>query len=164
MSATPQGRRSASLGPDELVAGIASIIAGYRAEDGIRLDEDHVARWADQFERSHRLAVLRETHGILAQRYFTREDAMQFLDGIVQGLAQNHAGGDVRRMLATTQFLDLQPPGKSQPAMLALLDEITSAHGMRRACVLVPRRRHCSYSGKSLRSHSSDSVNARFTS
>lgn len=133
MSRTHQNTSAAAtkkLGTDELIAGIADIVADYRQDDGVQIGAEDVATWVDQFDRADRKHVLRETHAVLSARYYTREETIAFLDTMVRRFAKDFSGGSVKKLLAETAFIDVQEEGKSQKAMLALLDEVIAPHGV----------------------------------
>lgn len=114
---------------DALIASIATIVQDYRSDDGVVMGEDAILRWVQQFEARDQGHVLRETHAVLSKRYVSQQDAIDFLAIILPALADAHTGGDLQRFLATTQFLDLQPAGKSQRALLDLLEPFVASHG-----------------------------------
>lgn len=114
---------------EELAESLASRLADYRAHDGVTITADEVKAWAGQFDKPVRHVVLHETDAIMAKRYFSKADAVRFLDSVVKQLAKQYFDGDVQRALDKTSFLDLQPTGKSQGAMLALLDGVVAPYG-----------------------------------
>lgn len=115
---------------DELVLQTATILADYRREDGVGITADDVAAWAGQFPAALRLDVMRETHAVMDARYLSKAFTLDYLGQMVTGYARIYADGDVPRFLAETTFLNLQPSGKSQRALLALLDEAIAPFGV----------------------------------
>ena len=116
---------------DELVLGIVDTVADYRRDDGVAITGDHVAAWATQFHGDDVLAVLRETRAVLEARYVSKASAFDFLESVLRELARQNSGSDLQRTLAETAFLDIQVVGKSQGALLTMLDEIVGQYGYR---------------------------------
>ena len=121
----------ATSDPEALAASIAATVADYRAADGVSLTPEGVLAWGRQFDAGDRAAVLRETDAILRSRYLSEADVREWLEGIIGKIAGRAGAASPQAFLRETAFLDLQEPGKSQPAMLAMLDEILRArYGM----------------------------------
>lgn len=112
-----------------LAKSIAALMADYRAGEIPQTAEDDVLEWADCFDAADRTVLLTETESILKTRYRSHAYAVEFLGQMIKGLAEDIAGGSLDQLLKTTAFLDLQPPGKSQGAMLETLDTILKTHG-----------------------------------
>lgn len=120
----------AAASPEELAASIASTVADYRESEVDRITTEHVLTWAQQFDSRDVLAVLRETDAILKKRYFSRDDGEHFLRKVIEKFAAKYAEGSVARLVGETAFLDLQEGGKSQGAMLEMLDTVMSGYGV----------------------------------
>jgi hypothetical protein len=114
---------------ETLAKSIAKLIEDYRSGEIPRTTAADVLSWAQCFEEADRLVLLKETNAILSARYTSRADADDFLRKMLVGLAKNLSGGSVEELLGITQFLQLQEPGKSQGAMLLLLNDILREYG-----------------------------------
>lgn len=115
---------TASKDHQALAASIAAEVKDYRADEGIEITPAHVLAWSDQFDDFDRLAILQETEAIMRRRYMSRADATRWLGGIFDQIATKSGASSTEQWLRETAFLDLQENGKSQKAMLALLDEV----------------------------------------
>lgn len=113
----------------ELLTSIAATIADYREGDLARPTPEYVDRWISQFEESKQVQILKEMDHVLKKTYFTRQNAREFLAGLVK--AEKLVGADPCAFWKSVTFLDIQGGGASQKEMLALFDqELSKACGV----------------------------------
>ncbi|PBJ08058.1 hypothetical protein [Flavobacterium sp. ACN6] len=102
---------------------IVETIKDYRNGDGIFLDSKYVVNWANQFGEDAKF-VLEEISHILPQVYISKEKAKLFIDGHIEALMKRFNYSNISDFLINTEFLDLQLPHKSQPAILDILENL----------------------------------------
>ncbi len=100
---------------------LASIISGYRKNELISLmNEEHVRKWANQFDESSRDIILEETAHIFENWYFGIKQVHSFLCDIYSYLQ-----GMYGTNLDSVRFLDCQIHGESQKKLLAEIELLT---------------------------------------
>lgn len=102
---------------------IIETIKDYRNGDGIFLDSEYVLNWANQFGEDAEF-ILEEICHILPQVYISKEKAKLFIDGHIEALMKRFNYSNISEFLINTEFLDLQLPHKSQPAILVILENL----------------------------------------
>lgn len=107
----------------ELADRIYEVVKDYRNHDNIKITPDTILHWADQFDENGVL-VLNELAHIISTVYVSREQAKKYVDTHVKQYIRLFRYSDIIQFLMDTEFLDLQQPYKSQPAILELLDEL----------------------------------------
>lgn len=113
---------------EDLANQVADIVEDYRNDDGIEMSSDRILQWANQFEPGDRAFVLEETKNILSQRYVTKSTGLKFLKLGVEKLAESYNYRSPSAFLKNTVLLDLQEEGKSQKALLEMLDGVARKH------------------------------------
>lgn len=108
---------------EQLAQGIHNIIKGYRAEDQINITPEHIIAWADQFEEDS-IFMLTELNHILPQIYITKEKAKEFILQHINWLVNKYGYQSISEFLIDTEFMKIQQEGKSQFAILELLEEV----------------------------------------
>lgn len=102
------------------------VIKDYRNDDGFEQTSERIILWANQFGENAEF-VLREVSHIIPQVYVSKAKAKTSISSQVKKLMQIFRYESITRFLADTEFLNLQPPYKSQKAILTLLEEILVA-------------------------------------
>lgn len=100
---------------------IYPIIQDYEVHDGVRMSTDRVLEWINKFEDQDRIFILEELKPILSLRYLSEAKCVQYLEKMLKTLSRELKYGSVNDFLDETHFLDLQPDGKSQKALLEQL-------------------------------------------
>ncbi|MDL2142518.1 hypothetical protein QQY79_08310 [Flavobacterium tructae] len=98
-------------------------IKDYRNDDGLFLDSDHIINWVNQFGE-HAEFILNEISHIIPQVYVSKEKAKIFIDSHIEALIKEFKYASISQFLIDTEFLDLQLPHKSQPAILNILETL----------------------------------------
>lgn len=112
---------------ETLAAQIAHLTHDYHCdiEGGYRITPAHVVEWVQQFDEQDRAFILSELCHLLGQGiYIQRVQAKELLLNLVKGAAQYYKYGSEDAFLNETQFICLQPDGKSQCVLLELLNEV----------------------------------------
>jgi hypothetical protein len=112
---------------EELIASIAETLNDYREDEdkpSVRITEDNICEWIDQFDDNLRLPILTEMDNIFKKRYCSKKRLNHFLKMIIKTLTKRFEFSSEVEFLENTQFLDLQAHGKSQGVMLTILDEL----------------------------------------
>lgn len=110
----------------EIANNLLEVIKDYRSDDGFEQTSERIILWANQFGENAEF-VLREVSHIIPQVYVSKAKAKTSISSQVKKLMQIFRYESITRFLADTEFLDLQPPYKSQKAILTLLEEILAA-------------------------------------
>jgi hypothetical protein len=113
---------------EDLADQVVAIVEDYRNDDGIEMSSNRILQWANQFEPGDRAFVLEETKNILSQRYVTKSTGLKFLKLGVEKLAESYNYRSPSAFLKNTVLLDLQEEGKSQKALLEMLDDVARNH------------------------------------
>lgn len=116
---------------EELIQKIYEEIKDYRSDEEIhifnpsgQIDIPQIENWISQFDLDYQLPILTELHKIFSNRYISKDNVRSFLRGLPATLTKDLKLASPQELLLSTQFLDLQPAGKSQGVMLNLFDEI----------------------------------------
>lgn len=110
----------------EIANNLFEVIKDYRNNDGFEQTPERIITWANQFGDDAEF-ILRELNHIIPQVYVSKAKAKTSISSQVKKLMQIFRYKSITRFLADTEFLDLQPPYKSQKAILTLLEEILVA-------------------------------------
>ena len=118
-----------NVGDDDdffLIHDIYKLIKDYRLEfsDGSRISRSRIKNWIDQFDKELRIPILTELKNVFEKRYCSKKDVRQFIEAIIQKLTQDFKFSSPAEFLKNSDFLNLQPEGKSQRIMLSLFDEL----------------------------------------
>lgn len=118
-----------NVGDDDdffLIHDIYKLIKDYRLEfsDGSRISRSRIKNWIDQFDKETRIPILTELKNVFEKRYCSKKDVREFLEAIIQKLTQDFNFSSPADFLKNSDFLNLQPEGKSQRIMLILFDEL----------------------------------------
>jgi hypothetical protein len=112
---------------DELINSIHSELADYRADEenpDVQMSPDKIRLWINQFEEGLRIPILTELDNIFKKRYCSKKDIKSFLEAIVEKLSEDFKFSTPQELIRNSDFLNLQPVGKSQRIMLRLFDEL----------------------------------------
>ncbi len=97
---------------EELCKSIATVISNYRdGEFGI-YDEEHVQRWAEQFDIDERSVVLKETNRIIKRTFISRQSFDRFVDAIIS--SSSVCGDNKDHYWNNVSVLNIQKKGNSQ--------------------------------------------------
>ncbi len=121
----PGYRWGCKMPNEQQAESLASKLSGYRAGEIPAPDADHVLRWAYQFPEEYRAGLLSELNHVLNATYFSRETAVQFLDGLLTNAALS--GANAGLFWHQANLLDIQQNGHSQTEMLALFKTLMEA-------------------------------------
>lgn len=108
---------------NEFISRIHDIIKCYRNEDGIYLSPSDIADWAHQFDHNAEF-ILKELSLLLPEVYISRDKAKGLIKKRILFYLDLYRYSSVSAFLSNTEFLNMQLPYKSQPAILKLLDEV----------------------------------------
>ena len=112
---------------DELIISIFSELKDYRADEGnliVQMTPECIRLWIKQFKEELRIPILTELLNIFKQRYCSRKNIKEFLETIVSKLSKYFDFTTPQDFLRNSNFLNLQPQGKSQRVLLSLFDEL----------------------------------------
>lgn len=102
---------------------IYEIIKDYRNDDGIYINKEHIQKWANQFGDDAEF-VLKEFAHIVKQVYISKKEGYKYIEVVLNFLQKEYKTANIMTLLCDTQFLLLQPEGKSQHKLMDMLDEI----------------------------------------
>lgn len=108
---------------EEIAKEIYEIIKDYRNEDGIFISCQDILAWGLQFDNDAEF-ILSEVRHILKQVYCSKSAAKEAIKIIIDAQRKNYKFESAEEYWRQTCFLDMQPEGKSQKALLEMLDEI----------------------------------------
>ncbi|ALU26597.1 phosphoribosyltransferase-like protein [Myroides odoratimimus] len=108
---------------EEVIRKIHAVIKDYRNHDDIYITPEHIATWANQFG-DHNEFVLNEILEILPKVYISRNKAKEYIKQHIDAYINLYKYTNVSTFLSDTEFLNMQLPHKSQPAILILLEEV----------------------------------------
>jgi len=112
---------------DDLIKDIVAIIGDYHHDLGsdFQMNDAHVLGWVNQFDVMDREFILTELLHLLTQDiYVSKKKAKQILLDFIKKACSYFGYDNIEVFLRDTAFLELQPKGKSQDLLLALLDEV----------------------------------------
>ncbi len=112
---------------EQLITSIYQTLEDYRADENrplVRMTTDRIRNWINQFDNELRIPILTELDNIFKKRYCSKSKVKDFLDQVIQVLTKDFAFKSATEFLKNSDFLNLQPEGKSQRIMLSLLDEL----------------------------------------
>jgi hypothetical protein len=110
-----------------LIESIYKTLEDYRADENyqlVRVTIDRIRNWINQFDNDLRVPILTELDNIFKKRYCSKSKVKEFLDQVVQVLTKDFNFKSADEFLKNSDFLNLQPEGKSQRVMLSLFDEL----------------------------------------
>ena len=105
----------------ELAESVLDIVKDYRNEDGIQLTLEDILAWAEQFGNDSEF-MLNEIFHLLPNTYISRNKAKEITRLHIKSLIEKT--GSLTEFLSETEFLNLQIDGKSQGAILKLVEEV----------------------------------------
>jgi hypothetical protein len=105
-----------------LTTALAEKLVGYRASDGYRMDADHVARWAYQFDENVRDALLREMIHVADAAYYSEQAVKGFFKHQIK--YEKFAGKDPESFWRNCNLLNIQVNGHSQREISAQFFEL----------------------------------------
>lgn len=116
---------------EKLIAELHDIIREYRSEDGDFMNESIVREWVEQFDEIDHEFIVREMIHILSKRYITRPTFKEYLrttffKDTVEVLKRDFNSTDIKDIFVRTLFINEQPEGKSQKAVIGILEEVLS--------------------------------------
>lgn len=112
---------------EQLINSIYQTLEDYRADENSpvpRMTAERIRNWINQFDNELRIPILTELDNIFKKRYCSKSKVKDFLDQVIQVLTKDFAFKSATEFLKNSDFLNLQPEGKSQRIMLSLLDEL----------------------------------------
>jgi len=112
---------------EQLITSIYQTLEDYRADENrplVRMNTDRIRDWINQFDNELRVPILTELDSIFKKRYCSKSKVKDFLDQVIQVLTKDFNFKSADEFLKNSDFLNLQPEGKSQRIMLSLLDEL----------------------------------------
>lgn len=101
---------------------ILSTIKDYRQEEGIQITIDDILEWATQFGSDAKFMLSEMAH-ILPKIYLSKKAAYKVIEGSLDYFCSILNYNDLESFLKDTEFLDMQREGKSQKALLSILEE-----------------------------------------
>lgn len=111
----------------KLINNIYQTLKDYRAdenESSVKITPERIMKWINQFDKKLRIPILEELDNIFKKRYFSKSMVRNFLDKMVQDLTRDFNFSNASEFLRNSNFLNLQPEGKSQGIMLKLFNEL----------------------------------------
>lgn len=108
---------------DKLANNLLETIKDYRNDDGVQLKISDIINWANQFGDKAEF-VLNEINHLMPKVYVSKIKAREFVFLHIEALMKSFKYSNVSQFLAETEFLDLQLPHKSQPAILSILEGV----------------------------------------
>jgi hypothetical protein len=135
VSQNPPLRQAATIGGnakktttmEQLITSIYQTIEDYRADENrphVRVTMDSIRNWINQFDNDLRVPILNELDNIFKKRYCSKSKVKNFLEQVIQVLTKDFGFKNANEFLKNSDFLNLQPEGKSQRIMLSLFDEL----------------------------------------
>ncbi len=117
---------------EKTIADILAIISDYHNYRGFQFTAAHIRSWMTQFKEEDREFLLQELLHLLRQGiYISEAKGRALLVARIESLSQRFGFTKPVTFLANTEFLRLQPSGKSQDVLLRLLnEELTKKYGM----------------------------------
>ncbi len=112
---------------EQLIANIYQTLEDYRADENNqvgRMTTDRIRNWINQFEDDQKVPILTELDNIFKKRYCSKSKVKDFLYQVIQVLTKDFKFNNASDFLKNSDFLNLQPQGKSQRIMLSLFDEL----------------------------------------
>ena len=112
---------------EELIEAIYETLKDYRADENqplVHMTRERIRNWINQFEVASRDAILTELDNIFKKRYCSKNEVKNFLDEVIIILTKDFGFNASQDFLKNSDFLNLQPVGKSQRIMLSLFDEL----------------------------------------
>ncbi|MEP0861183.1 MAG: hypothetical protein HRF52_07065 [Ignavibacterium sp.] len=112
---------------EQLITSIYQTLEDYRADENrtlVRMTKDRIRNWISQFDNNLRVPILIELDNIFKKRYCSKSDVKYFLDQLIKVLTNDFGFKSSNEFLKNSDFLNLQPEGKSQRIMLSLLDDL----------------------------------------
>jgi len=112
---------------EQLITSIYRTLEDYRADENrpdVRITKDSIRNWINQFANDLRIPILTELDNIFKKRYCSKSKVKDFLDQVIQDLTKDFGFKSADEFLKNSDFLNLQPEGKSQSIMLSLLNEL----------------------------------------
>jgi len=101
-----------------LLKSIASTIEDYEAGALGKPNSAHVEKWVNQFPPAAQDGILAEMDHVLKVTYFSKADVETFLKTVINH--QNWHNGDPKSFWQDMHFLNVQPVGNSQRALLKI--------------------------------------------
>lgn len=105
------------------IAKILNVIKDYRNDDGIYVSESDIADWAAQFG-DDRDFVLDEFGHIVSQIYLSKKETVKYLESVLEAMRRLYKYSTVEEMLRETEFLRIQPAGKSQDVLMGMMEDV----------------------------------------
>jgi hypothetical protein len=112
---------------EQLITSIYQTLEDYRADENrplVRMTTERIRNWINQFDNDLRVPILTELDNIFKKRYCSKSKVKNFLDQVIQVLTKDFNFNNATEFLKNSDFLNLQPDGKSQRIMLSLFDEL----------------------------------------
>lgn len=107
----------------DLAESIYQVIKDYRNHDNIFITTKSIIEWAEQFGDDG-LLILTELNKIIKETYISKAKAKEFIHQHIIKYLELYNYSNITPFLIDTEFIDIQQPHKSQPAILNLLEEV----------------------------------------
>jgi len=114
----------------KLINSTYEIIKCYRTQDeGEFMSKEIITNWINQFNEEDREFILSELIHILKQRYITKNQFKEYLkkvffEDIRELIPEEFGQMDMKEILKRIYFIDNQPAGKSQKAVIRIIEEL----------------------------------------
>lgn len=102
---------------------IVDIIKDYRSDTGVKIDTNHVIKWAAQFDEDAEF-IMEELLHILPTSYLSKDRVKYTLSRMFDRLSTDFKYDNVPDFLLRTKFLDCQGEFKSQSILLDFINQI----------------------------------------
>ncbi|HEU5381429.1 MAG TPA: hypothetical protein VFV38_38895 [Ktedonobacteraceae bacterium] len=104
-----------------LLQSLSRTISDYRFDEVTAMTPDHIERWLSQFDVKDQPVILHEMDFTMKNFYISRQQAKHYIYEFIKKLI---GSTNPEIVLSHTRFLPANQSGRSQEAMLTLVDEI----------------------------------------
>ncbi|MBK0403573.1 hypothetical protein I5M27_11290 [Adhaeribacter sp. BT258] len=111
---------------DKLIEAVFSTIKDYRTDENnplVHITPNRIRNWINQFDNNQKAPILVELDNIFKKRYCSKSKVKGFLDDVINVLTKDFGFTSPMEFLKNSDFLNLQPEGKSQRIMLSLFND-----------------------------------------
>lgn len=107
---------------NKLEIDIAEKIKNYRKDElSFTIDDEHVFKWINQFDKEERGLILQETNNILEKCYLKKSDVKEFINSVITD--EEIIGKEITETIKKVKFINIQRKGSSQKKLLKLLEK-----------------------------------------
>jgi hypothetical protein len=107
---------------EEVAGALSRAISDFRSDDGLRIDVDHVLRWAYQFDADIRERLLLVTNKVLTQTYVSRTDCINLIRRVLTD--KKLTAGNPVGYWSNVYLYSEQQRGRSQLVLNALIKSV----------------------------------------